>query len=131
VIVIVDDAVGRHVAVALLAHIRTLRRDRVPVPTALADLVALCARGGQRRPEIDGTPSVDDRVDVDQLAVDYRGAAERLSVSDRSVRRLVAEGELPAVLVGGVKRIRVADLEQYVEALPAAGTPARPELENA
>jgi excisionase family DNA binding protein len=51
------------------------------------------------------------------LLLDYRHAGEWLDLSDRTVRRLVHDGELPAVKIGGATRIRRVDLEAYVENL--------------
>ena len=50
-------------------------------------------------------------------------AAERLSVSVRTVERLVATGRLPQVHVARLARFRVKDLEAYVDGLhePQAG----------
>jgi excisionase family DNA binding protein len=121
VILVVDGAVGRHLAAALSAHIRELRRDGLPIPPALAEIAAVAATGGQARPSVDDSAVSGDPAAVDQLAFDYRAAADRLGVSDRSVRRLVADGKLDAVEVAGCKRIRAADLENYVAALPAVG----------
>lgn len=117
-ILVVDAVVGRHVAAALRAHVRELRRACAPVPAALSDLIL--ATSGQARPTVDGTAGAGDHAGMDQLTVDYRGAADRLGVSDRSVRRLVAAGELAAVRVAGSTRIRTRDLESYVDALPRA-----------
>jgi excisionase family DNA binding protein len=44
------------------------------------------------------------------LMVDKRTAADALSVSVRTVERLIADGKLPAVRVGGSVRIPVAAL---------------------
>ena len=46
--------------------------------------------------------------------------AERLSVSVRTVERLVAAGRLTQVYVEHSARIRVNDLEAFVESLPAS-----------
>lgn len=118
-ILVVDDSVGRHLAHAVRAYIRELRRDGVPVPRALADVAAIAATGGQVRPSLDGAPPAGEPGGVDQLTVDYRAAGDRLGVSDRTVRRLVEQGDLPAVQVAGCTRIRTSDLQEYVDALPA------------
>lgn len=46
--------------------------------------------------------------------VDVAGAAERLGVSSRWVRRAVAERRIPYFKVGRYVRFNVADLEQYL-----------------
>lgn len=46
----------------------------------------------------------------------YAAAAEELAVSPRTVRRLVADGELAVTTVRGARRIHAADLEEFVAA---------------
>jgi excisionase family DNA binding protein len=58
------------------------------------------------------------------LLVNYRVAVDAQAVSERSVRRLVAARRLPAVDLGGNRRIRTADLVAYVERLSTERTPA-------
>lgn len=48
------------------------------------------------------------------------GAARRYDVSERTIRRLIAEGDLPAYRVGRQIRIRVADLDALATPIPAA-----------
>ena len=47
-------------------------------------------------------------------------AAEALSVSSQTVRRLIAQGELPAYRVGGSIRIRAEDFEHALRPIPTA-----------
>lgn len=47
--------------------------------------------------------------------VDIARAAELLAVSERYVRRMVAERRIPIVKLGRKVRIDVADLQRYVE----------------
>jgi len=62
-----------------------------------------------------GTPQV---VPVGRrLLITKAEAAERLGISVRTVERLIAAGRLPLVHVEGAARLRVADLEAYVDAL--------------
>jgi excisionase family DNA binding protein len=58
---------------------------------------------------------------MEPLLVNKRAAAEALSISVRSVERLIAEGKLPAARVGGSVRIPVAALRSI------AGVKAREE----
>jgi excisionase family DNA binding protein len=118
VILVVSDAVARHLGAALRLYVRELRRDGVPVPMALSEL-AIAASSGQARPTLDGPADAGDHPGMDPFAVDFRAAGDLLGVSDRSVRRLVRAGELTAVPIGGCKRIRVADLKNYLAGLPA------------
>jgi len=42
-------------------------------------------------------------------------AADFLSVSPRTIKRLVSEGNLPAIRVRNSMRFRLQDLEMYIE----------------
>ena len=114
----VDEVLRRHLLAAVAAHCRRLRRDGLTPPAGLLAF-AISVSNGQARPTLDGSGSHVDSARMGPLAVDYRAAADVLSVSERSVRRAVAAGQLPAVEVAGCRRIRVADLAAFVEALPA------------
>ncbi|WP_158550664.1 helix-turn-helix domain-containing protein [Geodermatophilus sp. TF02-6] len=68
---------------------------------------------------------------ADRLLVTKGEAAQRLSVSVRTIERLVAAGRLPLVHVERAARFRVSDLETYVHELsempapqPGAGDPS-------
>ena len=50
-------------------------------------------------------------------AMNYETVAGRLAVSERHVRRLVAQGDLPMVKIGGASRITEADLQAFVASL--------------
>jgi excisionase family DNA binding protein len=77
----------------------------------------LLAHDGLRRPELVlGNRSDDDPVVTLTLA--YEDVAKSLRVSSRTVRRMVKTGELPVVEVGGMPRVRMWDLVDYVEQLP-------------
>ena len=46
----------------------------------------------------------------------YSDTAQRLSVSERTVRRLVARKRLKSVRIAGIsRRIRESDLERFIE----------------
>jgi excisionase family DNA binding protein len=113
-----DPMVRAHLAAALVEHARRCRRDAVPLPAALVALVRSLATGGQQRPGVGVMSTPDDAADMDVLALDYRAAAQRLHISDRSVRRLVRDGRLKAVTIAGARRIRTADLADFVNGLP-------------
>ena len=42
-----------------------------------------------------------------------------LGLSERSVRRIIRAGDLPAIRIGGSPRIRSADLRAYLDGAPA------------
>ena len=122
-----DETLRRHLLVALSAHLATLRRDGVPVPAGVAELADVLRNSGLRRPEAANVRhgvAADAGSAAEVLAVDYRQAAERLGVSARTVRRMVAAGELPVVEVGGCRRIRDSDLRAHIAALQAVNQAA-------
>jgi excisionase family DNA binding protein len=45
--------------------------------------------------------------------------AHRLSISKAMVFRLMQRGDLPAIRLGDMRRIREADLRAFIERLPA------------
>ena len=117
----------KHLAVALSLHVRNLRQAGVAVPSEVEDLAAFLTRSARARPQ--ATP-VDEDSDAahsprvpDRLLVTKSEAAERLGVSVRTVERLVAAGRLPLVHVERAARLRVSDLEAYVQDLPEQQTP--------
>ncbi len=59
------------------------------------------------------------------LLYDYVGVAQRLRLSERKVRQLVTDGQLPAVRVGRCRRIRAVDLDNFVEGLGDQTAPNR------
>ena len=117
----------RHLAVALSLHVRNLRQTGAAVPAEVEELAGLLTRCARTRPK--ATP-VDSGSDVahsrrvaDRLLVTKGEAAERLSVSVRTIERLVAAGRLPLVHVERAARLRVSDLETYVHDLSEAQVP--------
>lgn len=51
------------------------------------------------------------------MLLDYDEVAGRLGVSERTVRRLVAAGQLSVVRVGNAPRVHPEDLQSYVDGL--------------
>ena len=100
---------------ALAEHLGWLRRNgRVPPPELSALLDALADPGGPER-----TTLGDLAVAADPLLVDFETAGRMLGVCERTVRRRVDAGALPAVRVGRRRLVPVAALEAYVEGRPA------------
>lgn len=121
--IVVGAPLGRHVrdhlVRALALYGRQCRADGVQMPAELRDLLDSlhAARDGQERPMRAPADLVADTADMPPLMLTYEGAAKALRVSDRTVRRLVANGQLAAVSVGGARRIRPSDLLAYAEGL--------------
>jgi excisionase family DNA binding protein len=117
----------RHLAFALPLHVRQLRQSGLPVPAEVDEWAAFLSHSVGVRPELTvvdhdlGGPqhaSAGPRPQqghlVTRLLVTKAEAAERLSVSERTIERLVAAGRLPVVHVERAARIRVCDLEAFV-----------------
>jgi excisionase family DNA binding protein len=102
-----------HLVRALGAHARWCRENGGRLPPALAAVLDSLARSGQERPKLAPPPGGPE--DVDVLLLDLPAVARRLSVSERTARRLAASGDLPSVLVGGCRRVRASDLANFVE----------------
>ncbi|WP_445187196.1 helix-turn-helix domain-containing protein [Pseudonocardia sp. Cha107L01] len=47
----------------------------------------------------------------------FEDAAERLTISRTTMYRLVKEGQIKTVRIGWLHRVRVAELERYVDRL--------------
>lgn len=118
ILAVVDDVTRAHLAAAIAAHQAALRRNGIPVPASVRELAQALAKDGQARPAFDDNGEPGDAGPMEKLAVDYRDAGAMVGVSDRTVRRLVQRGDLPAVDLAGCRRIRVADLVAYAASLP-------------
>ena len=68
-----------------------------------------------------------------RLTISLDEAAEVLSISARSLRRLAARGDVPTVHLGGRVLFAIADLEALVTTnrTPAVTTNKRPSLKQA
>ena len=115
------SAVLTHLALAITRYTRQLRNDRLPVPPTLDELAAfltMYVRTRHAATGVDGEYGAPEDVPVmPRLLITKAEAAERLAVSVRTVERLITAGRLPLVHLEGAARLRVADLEAYVDAL--------------
>ena len=115
------SAVLTHLALAITRYTRQLRNDRLPVPPTLDELAAfltMYVRTRHAATGVDGEYGAPEDVPMmPRLLITKAEAAERLAVSVRTVERLITAGRLPLVHVEGAARLRVADLEAYVDAL--------------
>ena len=107
-----------HIAAALTAHERRLRRDGAPIPAVFADLLELVRQLARTRHDATPIGAREERTDdvgvTDRLLLTKAETAERLGVSVRTVERLVTAGHLPQVGVEGARRFRVVDVTTYV-----------------
>ena len=115
------SAVLTHLALAITRYVRQLRKDEIPVPPMIDELAAfltLYVRTRQAATGVDGGYGTPQDVPVmPRLLITKAEAADQLGVSVRTVERLISAGRLPLVHVEGAARLRVADLEAYVDAL--------------
>jgi excisionase family DNA binding protein len=119
-----------HLALALATHVRDRRQDALPVPQSVEELAAVLVRCVQMRPVT--TPAglewtVRSRVAqadqvTERLLVTKAEAAELLGVSVRTVERLIAHGQLPLLHIERASRLRLADVEAYVNSLAGEQT---------
>ena len=108
-------------AYALSEHMRHLYQQGVTVPPelgALTEFLLWAARTRQDPPSTaDPLAKGQSEPMSNRLLVTKGEAAERLSVSVRTIERLVSTGRLPQVHVERSARFRVQDLEDYVDGL--------------
>lgn len=118
----------RHIELALRLYLATLRRDGYPAPPELLELLRTVADSRrQPAPEL-AVPSTSGDGEAMPLAVTYEEAGRMLSVSERTVQRLVSAGVLPTVEVGAQgRRISVADIRKHL----SGGRPSRRSSETA
>jgi excisionase family DNA binding protein len=110
--VLSSDEVLSHIA----ASLNSLRkRARLNGSYWSVELESLRLLANERQ----AAPSVAADADSGEpLCITYKEAARRLSVSERTVNRLIAKGGLPRVVIGDdCHRITVADLQAYTEGL--------------
>lgn len=104
---------------ALVEVLRAAADTLATLGKHLATAAALLEQEG-RGPE--GVPAPPGRPPA---ALTVRAVAEALGVHDNTVRRAIAEGRLPCIRIGRAIRIRVADVERFLEDLASAQPPAR------
>lgn len=111
----------RHLALALSGHARRLHQEGLAVPREVEELRSFLVQTARTRQfpsfaaGFRGTGH--DAPVPDRLLITKGEVAQRLSVSVRTIERLVAIGRLPQVYVEHSARFRVKDLEAYVNSL--------------
>ena len=120
------SAVLTHLALAITRYVRQLRKDELPVLPMIDELAAfltLYVRTRQAVTGVDRNHGTSQDVPVmRRLLITKAEAADQLGVSVRTVERLISAGRLPLVHVEGAARLRVADLQAYVDALDPLDT---------
>jgi excisionase family DNA binding protein len=114
-----------HLALAVMRHVCHLRQDALQVPPSVDELAATLVRCVQTRPmatpaehewTVGGRAAHDEPV-TRRLLVTKAEAAELLGVSVRTIERLIAHGQLPLLHIERASRLRLADIEAYVNSL--------------
>ena len=110
-----------HIAAALRAHRDAMRRNYQSVPDLLEELERSCAArvsAGQRGADlVEQTARLHDEA-MTALLMNLDDVGHVLGgVSRSTVNRLIRDGELPGLKVGGRTFVARADLEAYVDTL--------------
>jgi excisionase family DNA binding protein len=107
------DGTLRHIAKTLGELRRRYIQNGQHWPIELEAIRLLAANQRQGAPHLAA-----DQDPGEILCVTYKEAARRLSVSERTIDRLIAKSELPKVVIGNdCHRIAVSDLAAYSEGL--------------
>lgn len=111
-----------HLYLALQAYRKALRAEGRAFPDELTELercFASRARRVQEGPPFAPTADLahSETVSPSPLLVDYADAAVLLKIGLSSLKRLVQAGDLVPVHIGRSARLRVVDVEAYIERL--------------
>lgn len=112
-----DPELAYYLARALGRDIAWAERVGQQVPDRVMALHLACRSKvieSQARTRQEFVASAGHDQDTPPIAVTYTEAAHRLSVSKRTIGRMIAAGELTSVKIGGSKRIPVKALDQLL-----------------
>lgn len=115
-----DPLEAWHLAEALDRWRPVARSAGVPVPAPLVAWGEACrmrARKGTDAPSLASLSAGVASLPVMRLLLPLEDAAGALGVSERTVKRLVAEGDLPSVKVERRRLVHVDDLTAYADRL--------------
>ncbi len=109
---------------AFASAARTRQRNGLPVPPLALTIARWCAdtaRSGTARQPLADLTEAGDRGPMERpLLLTIPAAAVLLSVSERTIRNMCADGRLTPVKIGGATRIRRGDVDALVAARPAS-----------
>jgi excisionase family DNA binding protein len=116
-----------HLVLALSKYLRQLRTEGGRAPAEIEALMIFLtdpARALHDATLLDGCRAAyDPSATPRRLLITKNDAAELLGVSLRTIERLISAGRLPLVHVEGAARVRLTDLEAYVQSLEADASP--------
>ena len=119
VLALTAEAAG-HVCIAIQQHRMWARTAGLALPDELDHLeraLANRARRGQAGTPVEDLWEVRHAEQVSPKLLSYAATATVLGVGERTVKRLVAAGDLTPVRIGGSSRVRVEQLEDYIDQL--------------
>jgi excisionase family DNA binding protein len=122
----VSPELAGHLALAIGQHRQWADRAGLQLPAGLPEFerhLTSRATQGQRGTPLEDLWRVRDGDQVTRRLLTYDDAARALACSLRTVKRLVAKGQLTAVHLAGAARIRVTDLDAYVDGLLSTNAP--------
>lgn len=113
-----SPTVAAHLTSAIHEYCERARLSYNSVPAELREIersLADRAMWGQEGPSFDDLWRAHEAERVMPALLTYRQASVLLGVSERTVKRRVAAGTLTPVRDGGISRLRVTDLEAFIE----------------
>lgn len=111
----VDPWTAGHLAAAIRAHRHRLRRDYLDCPAELEAIEVAATRRARTSQAATAVVEAAEHADGEpMLLLTKETAAGALSVSPRTIQRLIAAGELPTVAVGRSRRIHRDALDAFV-----------------
>ncbi len=119
ILVLPDGSTTAHLVKALELYRRRLRGDGMQLPEDLQTLLDAASRDrrGQAGTATAGSSSVADDGDMAPQLLTYDEAADRCRISERQIKRYVADGSLPTVKLGAARRVHVQDLADFIDSL--------------
>jgi excisionase family DNA binding protein len=118
----VSREVAGHLALALQGHRDWARVRRLALPKELDEIeraLAIRARRGQVGTPLENPAEPLEAEPVSPRLVTYADTAALLHVGERTVKRLVAAGALRPLRIGGAARLRLTDIDAYIDRLAA------------
>jgi excisionase family DNA binding protein len=116
--------VAGHLAVALANYRKWAATSGMQVPAVLRELQSASASramAGQTGTPLGDLWQVQQSRTMTPRLVTQAEAGVMLSCSDRTIRRLVASGQLTAIRFNGSTRLRVTDIDAFIDQLQNEG----------
>ena len=118
-----DRELAGHLAVSMRKHRQWAAQQRLRLPAEWADLekiFTLRATEGQPGTSLEDLWTFRESRFMEPKLMTYDEAASVLACSVRQVKRLVSAGDLTPIKLGGLSRLRVADVESLANPITPA-----------